>query len=163
MRKVFLAIAWGFVATAIAFWLNKLLLRVEFPNLWMGIVAVVSMEEVAKFVAIRNSRPYSLVVPLVFLVGESAVQVYSPFYSDPFTAWLFAVLLGLVALKQILFYVPVYLSGYRLYSLPVAIGLHAVWNWYVEKPVGDDLISLAIVCLAVILLPVVALYRYQRE
>jgi hypothetical protein len=162
-RRIFLAIAWGVVASAISFWLNDLVNRAPLPQPWMFLLVSAAVEEITKYIGIRNSKSYSLAVPVTFFVLESAVQVFSPFSPNPFVAWVFSMIIGLLALKHILFYAPVYLLDCRFVSLPIAIALHALWNYYIGAPAGQDTLLFGLASIMIILLPAFALFKWGRD
>jgi len=151
------------VASAIAFWMNELLKPLSLEKYPLFLVSAL-IEEIAKYLAIRNNRSYSLAIPVIFLINEAAVQAWvPPFIQNSLTIWIFSILLGLPMLKHTLFYIPMYLFDYKLCSLPIAIILHLIWNWYADTPKGADTLSLSIISLLVIILPAMALYRWRRK
>ena len=163
LKGVLLAVIWGVVASAIAFWLNILLDRVEFPSAVVAISISATVEETAKYLGVRRCRAYSLCVPIVFLFGESVVQSYQPPFPASLSTVIVASFWALIAMKHIAFYALIYLAGYRVYSLPLAIGLHTLWNLYAAKPVGEDILLLGFLCLVIVVLPPIALCKFEKK
>lgn len=156
------AIAWGVVAAAIAFWIN-LLTKDQIPGAWGALLIGPVVEEIAKYLGLRRTR--SLVIPIVFLISESIVYVSGILHlmRDPWVTWLFTIPYSIVMLKHILFYIVMYLCNFRLHGLILAIAAHSVWNWYATAPKGGESLPLGLVALAVTVLPVAALYKYDSE
>ena len=152
------AIAWGVVASAIAFWIN-LLVKGQIPEMWAVLLVVPVVEEIAKYLGIRQTR--SLVVPVVFIVSEVIIQMSGNLFliRDVWMIWLFYIPFSVVVLKHILFYIVIYLCDYKLYGLILAIATHSVWNWYAMK---QGTIPLSLIALTITILPILALYKGER-
>jgi len=107
MEKNKRAIAWGVAASAMAYWIN-LLTRGQFPEVWLNLLIAPVVEEIAKYLGLRRTR--SLVIPLVFLVSESMIQVLGNplLMRGVWIVWLFTIPLCIMMLKHILFYVVMY-------------------------------------------------------
>lgn len=160
------AVLWSTTAFAIAYWLNKLILSaalVELIGSTLRTLVSPVMEESAKYLAIRNARQYSLVVPLLFLVAEAAIHSITPYGGIPGELWMISTVFGLVTLKHVLFYTVVYLLDYKLYSLPLAIIVHVIWNWYVRAPKGEGILPLGVICMMVVTLPALTLWKFNRR
>lgn len=155
------AAAWGLAASAIAFWVNQLVVG-QFPEAWAVLLVVPVVEEIAKYLGLRETG--SVVIPIVFLIGESVVQAsgYVSMIGDPRMIWLFYIPFALVVFKHLLFYALMYLCDFRIHGLLLAIIAHSVWNWYSVASKGQDVIPLSLITLAVIIFPVLALYKRGR-
>ena len=162
MDKKWRAIAWGVAASAIAFWINKLI-EGQFPKLWTVLLIVPVAEEVAKYLGICRTR--SLIIPIIFLISEAVVQISGRplLIRDTWMVWLLYIPISIVTLKHILFYIVMYLCDYRLHGLVLAIAAHSVWNWYVVASKEWEGIPLGLIALAVTILPVMALYKDGKE
>jgi hypothetical protein len=152
-------------AVAIAFWLNQLTQQCV-TEMQHALLVVPIVEEVAKYLAIRQAKDRGWIVPAVFIVGETIVKQVTPFMvvslgtKLPVAMVLYA-LLNVCALSHFLLYVPVYLWGLR--GLPVAIGLHVAWNWYTFSPENADALPLAAIGLACAVLVPLALWRVEDD
>lgn len=156
------AIAWGIVASAMAYWIN-LLMRGQFPEVWLNLLAAPVVEEIAKYLGLRRTR--SVIIPLVFLVSESIVYTSGILHlmMDMQVVWLFTIPYGIVILKHVLFYIVMYLCDFGLRGLILAIVAHSVWNWHVIASQEWEGIPLGLIALAVTVLPVLALYKYEED
>jgi hypothetical protein len=143
------------------YWIN-LLMKGQLPEMWITLLAAPVVEEIAKYLGLRQTR--SVIIPLVFLTGESLVQMLgNPLWMrEIWIVWLFTIPFSIMMLKHILFYVVMYLCNFGLHGLVLAIVAHSVWNWYVVAPGEWDRIPLSLIVLAVTVLPAIALYKYEK-
>ena len=77
--------------------------------------------------------------------------------------WLFYVPFGIIILKHILYYVIMYLCEFELHGLLLAIVAHSVWNWYTVIEGEWGVIPLGLITLAVVVLPVMGMYKVGKE
>lgn len=158
------AILLGVGAIGTAFWIDKLTMLC-FGEMLHTLLIVPVVEEIVKYLAIRRSGRLSLVIPAVFVLGEVTIQQVYPFAivtqgdTLPIVVMLYT-LLSVFVLRHFLFYVPLYLFRFRQraefrfrpYALPIAILLHAIWNWYMMAQEGADVLPLSLLVLSVVVL-----------
>ena len=110
-------------------------------SLLLLLVAVPIFEETVKFVAYRNMKGFTVLIPIAFILAEFVKQMtdqVSLYSSLSYPMILAALLTQFIVLKHILFWIPQRLWGFSLWTLPLAIAGHFLWNLFVILDAPED-------------------------
>lgn len=156
-------LGWALFAIAVSYWFERAVSSAVSPEWIMAIVIAPVFEELAKFVSYRGMRgKFTIVVPLLFIVSEYTNQAIQSRATVEPMVFLLAVALAIFTLKHILFWVPERLFNFKLYSLPLAIIIHMVWNVWFTLDSSLDFLPAAFLAAFCLLMPLL-LFKLQKE